>query len=207
MAEQWAVFPTLDCMMRYITGLESLHLELDGKREIIMEDINQKIRQIERSGKTDEEFTLLTQKGFKFPGISEPSIHLPLPIDSEIVWVFETGRFQRVVESWTSPTGNPGLAIKVRHRFCLEYLRASKHTGIPRKRETSLKQLRGWKFWRTLRNTKVGNPRRLCDHSLYSASSRYLKAQIMVLRGTSLDVQHSETRNRVELPWKIRASI
>lgn len=118
LAEQWAVFPTLDCLMRYIVELENLHLELDGKREITREEVKQKIRHIERSGKTDEEFTLLTRKSYKLPGISKSSIRLPLPVDPEIVWGFETGRFRRVVESWTLPMEKSDPVIKVRHRFC-----------------------------------------------------------------------------------------
>jgi hypothetical protein len=119
-AEQWTIFPTLDVLLRYITELENLHLELDGKREVTREDVKQKIRYTERSGKTDEEFTLLTRKGYKLPGISKPSVRLPLPVDPEIVWVFETDRFQRIVESWTSATENSEPTIKVRHHFCLE---------------------------------------------------------------------------------------
>lgn len=109
-------------MIRYITELENLHLELDGKREITREDIKQKIRQIERSRKTDEEFSLLMRKGYNLPGISKPSVRLPLPIDPEIVWVFETGRFKRVVESWTLPVENSDLVMEVRCRFCLKRL-------------------------------------------------------------------------------------
>jgi len=119
-AEEWAIFPTLDCLIRYITALENLHLELDGKREITREDVKQAIRHTEKSGKTDEEFTLLTRKGYKLPGTSKPSIRLPLPVDPEIVWVFETGRFQRVVESWTSPMGDSDPIIKARHHLCPE---------------------------------------------------------------------------------------
>jgi hypothetical protein len=117
LAEQWAIFPTLDCLIRYITELEDLHLELDEKRKITREDVKQKIRHIERSGKTDDEFTLLTRKGYKLPDIQKPSIRLPLPVDPEIVWGFETGRFRSVVESWTSPTENSDPMIKVRHHF------------------------------------------------------------------------------------------
>jgi len=100
--------------MRYITELENLHLELDGKKEITREDVKQKIRNIERSRKTDEEFTLLARKGRKLPDISRSSIRLPLPVDPEVVWNFETGRFRRVVESWTtSPMENSDPMIKV----------------------------------------------------------------------------------------------
>ena len=119
-AENWAIFPTLDVLLRYITELENLHLELDGKREVTREDVKQKIRYTEKSGKTDEEFTLLTRKGYKLPGISKPSVRLPLPVDPEILWVFETDRFQRIVESWTPATENSEPTIKVRHHFCLE---------------------------------------------------------------------------------------
>lgn len=114
-AEQWAVFPTLDCLIRYITELEKLHLELDGKREITREDVRERIRRTERSGKADEEYVLLTRKGYKLPGISKPSIRLSLPVDPEIVWSFETSRFRRVVESWTSSAENFDPLIKVRH--------------------------------------------------------------------------------------------
>ena len=159
--------------MRYITELEKLHLELDGKRKITREDVKEIIRRTERSGNTDEEFVLLTRKGHKIPGVSKSSIRLPLPVDPEIVWGFETGRFRRIVESWTSPSENSDPVIKVRHHSCSE--RGSNRTCNLRKQSLSLKRLRGWRFWRMSRNIKIGDTRRLCDHSLYNASSHYLK--------------------------------
>ena len=111
-AEQWAIFPTLGCLTRYIIALENLHLELDGERDITKEDVKERIRQTERSGKTEEEFVLLMRKGYQLPGTSKPLVRLPLPVDPEIVWDFETDRFRQVVESWDSdPT------VKVR-RVC-----------------------------------------------------------------------------------------
>ena len=139
--EQWAIFPTLDCMIRYITELENLHLELDVKR-ITKRDIKEKILQTERSGKTDEEFVLLTRKGYNLPAISKPSIRLSLPVDPEILWVFETSRFERVVESWSTENSDSAV-IKVRYRFCPEWLRDSKHADNLRRQGTNLKQLRG----------------------------------------------------------------
>lgn len=130
-------------MIRYITELENLHLELAGRKEIVREDVKQRIRHTERSGKPDEEFTLLTRKGYKLPGISEPSIRLPLPVDPEIVWGFETGRFRRVVESWASSAEGSDLIIKVRRHSCTEYLRGSEHTHTLRKQVISLKQQSG----------------------------------------------------------------
>jgi len=89
-------------------------MELDGKRDITKEDVKQTIRHVERSGETDEEFILLTRKGYKLPGISNSSIRLPLPVDPEIVWDFETDRFRRIVESWAE---NSDPVIKVRHHL------------------------------------------------------------------------------------------
>lgn len=139
--EQWAIFPTLDCMIRYITELENLHLELDVKR-ITKRDIKEKILQTERSGKTDEEFVLLTRKGYNLPGISKPSIRLSLPVDPEILWVFESSRFERVVESWSTEDSDSAV-VKVRYRFCPEWLRVSNHADNLRRQGTNLKQLRG----------------------------------------------------------------
>lgn len=149
-------------------------MELDGKRAITREDVKQKIQQTERSGKIEEEFTLLMRKGYKLPGFSEPSIRLPLPVDPEIVWSFETGRFKRVVDSWASSTDKSDSMIKARHHSCPKRLRSPEHTDIHRKQEISLKQLHGWTFWRILRSTETGKPRRLCGHSSYNASARYL---------------------------------
>lgn len=147
-------------MLRYITELENLHIELDGKRAITREDVKQKIQHIERSGKIDEEFTLLTRKGYRLPGFPEPCIRQPLPVDPEIVWSFETRRFKRVVESWESSTDSEyDSMIKARHHSCPKRLRSPEHTDIHRRQEISLKQLHGWTFWRILRSTETGKPR------------------------------------------------
>lgn len=142
-AEQWAIFPTRECLTRYIIALEGLHIELDGKKEITKEDVKQTIRRIEGSGEADEEFIVLTRKGYKLPGISELSIHLPLPVDPEIVWDFETDRFRRVVESWVE---NSDPVIKVRRHIRPNPLGDSDRTDDLRKQEISSKQLRGWIF-------------------------------------------------------------
>ncbi|KAF9787306.1 hypothetical protein BJ322DRAFT_715736 [Thelephora terrestris] len=110
-AEKWAIFPTLDCLVRYITELENLHLELDGKRQITREDVGLRIRQVERSAETNEEFSLLMREGCKLPGVA-PSMRLALPIDPEIVWSFETDRYQSVLDSWTLHTGDSDPIIK-----------------------------------------------------------------------------------------------
>ena len=142
-ADQWAIFPTRDCLTRYIIALEDLHIELDGKKEITKEDVKETIRHIEKSGETDEEFVLLTRKGYKLPGISKPSIRLPLPVDPEIVWDFETDRFRHIVESWAE---NSDPVIKVRRHLRPDRLGDSNHTDDLRKQEISSKQLRGWIF-------------------------------------------------------------
>lgn len=115
-AEQWAVFPTLGCLMEYVTQLENLHLELDGKRRVTREDVEGRIRQVEKSGGTNEEFTLLVREGFELPSISR-STRLSLPIDPEIVWSFETARYQSVLDSWTSRAESSGPVVKVRHHL------------------------------------------------------------------------------------------
>jgi len=119
-------------------------MELDGKREITKEDVKQTIRHVEKSEETDEEFILLTRKGYELPGISSKrSIRLPLPVDPEIVWGFETERFRHIAESWAD---NSDPTIKVRHHLRPDWLRDSNHADGLRKQEISSKQLRGWIF-------------------------------------------------------------
>ena len=143
LAEQWAIFPTSDCLTRYIVALENLHMDLDGKRRVTREDVKRTIRNIERSGKRDEEFVLLTRKGYELPGISKSSIQLPLPVDPEIVWGFETDRFRHIVESWAE-SSDP--VIEVRYHLRPDWLLGSNHTDDLRLQNTSSKQLRGWIF-------------------------------------------------------------
>jgi hypothetical protein len=175
-AEQWAIFPTLDCMRRYIAELESLHQELDGKRRVSREDVERKIREVEESVEAGKEFSLLTRKGCDLPGIP-PSLRVHLPINPEIVWSFETARYRSIVDSLGSHTENFDPILKVRYSLRLGMLRRVKHADASRKQVTSSRRPHGWTFWRMPRTTKIGNPRRLCDHSSCNPSSRHFKSR------------------------------
>lgn len=116
-AEKRVIVPIIDCLVRYMTELENLHLELDGKRQVTSEDVGLGILQVERSAKTNEEFSLVTREGCKLPGIAS-SIPLPLPIDPEIMWHVEKGIYQSVLDSWASRTKDSDPLVKVRPCLC-----------------------------------------------------------------------------------------
>jgi hypothetical protein len=176
-AEQWAIFPTLDCMGWYITELEKLHQEeLGGTERVTSKDVERKIREVEESGKAGGEFALLARKGCELPGIP-PSLLVHLPISPEIVWSFETERYRSIADSLGSQTENSDFILKVRCSPRLGRPHHIKHTDASREQATSSRRPDGWTFWRMSRTIRIGNPGRLCDHSSCNPSCSHFKSR------------------------------
>ena len=107
----WAIFPTLSCLEKYIKGLEEL------RRQSVYTTQNE-IKNILKlkSESEGEEFTYLMKRGYQPDGgTSGPLGTFRLPINPEIDWKSGRNRYVKVMKSW----GEDSPQYEVRHCFCL----------------------------------------------------------------------------------------